>query len=165
MCIQNSHTAVKSELERLATEFFRAVSFEAGEVPSYESIYALFIESGLLIKNAGPTPEISNVRQFIEPRLAMVRAGELTRFSEVEISGTTEIFGNVAHRFSVYAKSGTMKGIPFEARGMISTQFISTPGGWKMSAMAWDDERPGLSIAEGQFATHSASRAQGELLR
>jgi len=39
-----------------------------------------------------------------------------------------------------------MKGIAFESRGMISTQFIVTPVGWKMSAMAWDDERPGLSI-------------------
>jgi len=29
---------------------------------------------------------------------------------------------------------------------VISTQFIKTPEGWKMSAMAWDDERPGLSL-------------------
>ena len=31
---------------------------------------------------------------------------------------------------------------------MISTQFILTREGWKMSAMAWDDERPGLSIPD-----------------
>ena len=78
----------------------------------------------------------------------MVRAGELTRFHEEELSETTAIFGNVAHRFSAYAKSGTLKGVSFEARGMISTQFILTPGGWKMSAMAWDDERPGLSLPD-----------------
>ncbi|UUZ70087.1 hypothetical protein LP416_13350 [Polaromonas sp. P2-4] len=41
-----------------------------------------------------------------------------------------------------------MKGAPFEARGVISTQFVRTPEGWKISAMAWDDERPGLSIPE-----------------
>ena len=29
---------------------------------------------------------------------------------------------------------------------MISTQFVYTPAGWKMSAMAWDDERPGLVV-------------------
>jgi hypothetical protein len=66
----------------------------------------------------------------------------------VELAQTTEIFGNVAHRFSAYAKSGTLNGVPFEARGMISTQFILTPAGWKMSAMAWDDERPGLTIPD-----------------
>src|SRR6185369_14584019 len=133
---------VKSEFDRLTDEFFRAVSFEAGELPRFEDIHALFIESGLLIKNVGTTPEISSVNQFIEPRRATVATGDLTRFREVELAETTEVFGNVAHRFSAYAKSGTMKGVPFSARGMISTQFIRTPGGWRMSSMAWDDERP-----------------------
>jgi len=146
MTNQRSHIAAKIELDRLAAEFFRAVSFEAGEVPSYQNIYALFIEPGLLIKNSGATPEVASVRQFIEPRQATVSAGALTRFNEAELSETTEIFGNVAHRFSAYAKSGTLNGVAFEARGMISTQFILTPVGWKMSAMAWDDERPGLSL-------------------
>ncbi|MGZ8702618.1 MAG: hypothetical protein ACXWZY_10070 [Gaiellaceae bacterium] len=144
---QTSHPAVKAELDRLTTEFFRAVSFEAGGAPSYENITTLFIEGGLLIKNTGTTPEVSSVRQFIEPRDALVKAGTLTRFSESELSESTQIFGNVAHRFSAYAKSGTSGGVPFEARGMITTQFIGTPAGWKMSAMAWDDERPGLSIS------------------
>jgi hypothetical protein len=31
---------------------------------------------------------------------------------------------------------------------MISTQFVRTADGWKMSAMAWDDERAGLVIPE-----------------
>jgi hypothetical protein len=144
---QSNFSAAKLELDRLSVEFFRAVSFEAGESPAYENIRTLFIESGLLVKNTGTVPEISTISQFIEPRQTLVRSGELTRFREWELSETTEIFGNVAHRFSVYAKSGTMKGVPFQARGMISTQFILTPAGWKMSAMAWDDERPGLSIA------------------
>ena len=78
----------------------------------------------------------------------MVRAGDLTRFREAELSESTQIFGNVAQRFSAYEKSGTMKGVPFEARGMISTQFIATPSGWRMTAMVWDDERAGLSIPE-----------------
>ena len=143
-------SAVKDALDRLATEFFRAVSFEAGETPPYDGIHLLFVECGLLIKNTALTPEISTVGRFIEPRLALVRSGELERFREWELSETTQIFGNVAHRFSAYAKTGTLKGVPFEARGMISTQFISTPEGWRMCSMAWDDERPGLSISDCQ---------------
>jgi len=143
---QPDHTSIKAELDRLTNEFFRAVSFEAGETPPYEDIYALFIETGLIIKNTAATPEISTVRQFIEPRMAMVRSGEMTRFNETELSESTEVFGKVAHRFNSYAKSGTIKGVAFTARGMVSTQFIQTPAGWKISAMAWDDERPGLSI-------------------
>ena len=150
---QPNRTVVKVEIDRLTAEFFRAVSFKAGETPPYESIYALFIESGLLIKNTASTPEISTLQQFIESRQAMVRSGELACFREVELFETTEIFGNVAQRFSAYAKTGTLKGVPFEARGMISTQFILTPSGWKMSAMAWDDERPDLSIPEHYMPT------------
>ena len=139
--------AIKSALDHLITAFFRAVSFDVGAQPSYESIPALFVERGLLIKNSGQVPEISSVAEFIEPRLALVRSGVLTCFLEAEISESTMMFGNVAHRFSVYAKSGASSGVVFTARGMISTQFVCTPAGWKMSAMAWDDERPGLVIA------------------
>ena len=52
--------AMKSELDALTVKFFRAVSFEAGEIPSYEDIHSLFIESGLLIKNTASAPEISS---------------------------------------------------------------------------------------------------------
>ena len=144
----SDHVTVKAELERLTSEFFRAVSFEPGERPSYQDIPALFIERGLLIKNVSTTPEISSCEEFIESRAALVNSGTLTRFNESEISESTVIFGNVAHRFSAYAKSGTSSGTPFVARGMVSTQFVNTPNGWKISAMAWDDERPGLSIDE-----------------
>ena len=143
-----SRATVKSELDRLTKEFFRSVSFEPGGTPDYQHIHALFVAQGLLIKNVTPKPEISTVSQFIAPRHESVRAGELTDFQESELYETTEIFGNVAHRFSAYTKSGTLKGSPFSAKGMISTQFIRTPEGWRVSSMAWDDERPGLQLSK-----------------
>ena len=148
MSDQSSHNEALQALKRLTDAFFHAVSFESGESPSYSSIHDLFIEEGLLIKNSGATPEISSVPRFIEPRQAAVDSGELTRFNEAELAQSTEIFGNVAHRFSAYIKSGTLNGAAFEARGLISTQFVRTPLGWKISSMAWDDERPGLVLPE-----------------
>jgi hypothetical protein len=143
----------KGELDRRTAAFFRAVSFQQGEKPLYGEIYDLFINEGLLIKNSMATPEISSVSQFIEPREKLVSSGQLTSFKEFELSEITEIFGNVAHRFSTYEKSGTLNGAPFSARGIISTQFIMTPTGWKISAMAWDDERPGSTIPK-QYENH-----------
>jgi hypothetical protein len=93
-------------------------------------------------------PEISNVRQFIEPRQRTVDAGELTNFKEVETAEITEIFGNIAHRFSTYKKCGINKGAVFEGRGIISMQFIMTETGWKKGSMAWDDERSELIIPD-----------------
>lgn len=145
MSKQNDGVAML-DLQQLVKSFFKAVSFEAGGVPSYGHIRTLFIEAGLLIKNSGSVPEISSINQFIEPRQASVDAGELTRFHEAELRADTQVFGNVAHRLSTYTKSGVMNGVPFEAKGLISTQFVHTPLGWKMSAMAWDDERPGLTL-------------------
>ncbi|WP_411884620.1 hypothetical protein [Polaromonas sp. YR568] len=136
----------KHELDALAAAFFEAVSFEPGATPPYQNIHGLFIAAGLLIKNTASTPEISTVAEFIAPRQALVDSGALTRFKEWELSETTHIFGNIAHRYSAYGKAGTQNGKDFEARGVISTQFIKTPEGWKMSAMAWDDERPGQAL-------------------
>jgi hypothetical protein len=139
---------VTAELDLLVSEFFRAVSFRNGELPSYDKLHDLFIEGGKLIKNSSEEPEISTVDQFIAPRQEIVDSGALAYFQEVESAAITEVFGNVAHRFSTYDKRGMMDGASFEIRGMISTQFIRTPSGWKISSMAWDDERPGLAIPD-----------------
>lgn len=147
--MNQSQAVVLTELKRLMDSFFQAVSFEVGELPSYVRLRELFIPSGLLIKNSGAQPEISTIQQFIQPRQASVDSGELTRFFEAELAETTQIFGNVAQRFCAYTKSGCLKGMPFEARGMISTQFVLTTSGWRMSSMAWDDERSGLSLPTG----------------
>ena len=139
---------VKAELDRLSREFFRAVSFEPGGKPPFDALHDLFVPMALLVRNTGATPEIASPAEFIAPRRAAVESGELTQFLELELWETTRIFGNVAHRFAAYAKSGVSKGEPFQARGMISTQFIRTPAGWRISAMAWDDERPGLTLPQ-----------------
>ena len=137
-----------AEMAGLLANFFAAVSFPAGGRPDYSAMHALFSDGARLIKNSGDLPEISTVDEFILPRQQQVDSGELTSFEEVEVAHVTEIFGNVGHRFSTYDKRGTIRGVAFEARGIISTQFIRTPSGWRISAMAWDDERPGLAIPD-----------------
>jgi hypothetical protein len=139
---------VRAELAELMAEFFRAVSFRPGTMPPYQRLHELFVVGGKLIRNNGDAPEITSVEEFIAPRQFMVEIGELTYFEEVEIGSSTEFFGNIAHRFSTYQKRGRMDGVDFAARGVISTQFVNTPHGWRMSSMTWDDERPGLSIPE-----------------
>jgi hypothetical protein len=78
----------------------------------------------------------------------MVDSGQLTEFFEAERTNVTEVFGKVAHRFSSYEKRGVTNGVAAEALGMVSTQFIMTPAGWRISAMVWDDEGPGQVIPD-----------------
>jgi len=144
----NLHAGTVGELAALTAEFFRCVTFTAGEKPFYAGIRGLFVHGGLLIKNISDQPEVSDVEGFIAPRQRLVDEGELTEFEEVELSAITEVFGRVAHRFSSYAKRGCQAGVAFQTRGVVTTQFIQTPAGWKMTSMAWDDERPGLTVPE-----------------
>jgi hypothetical protein len=137
---------VSRELGALIDAFFQAVSFESGQRPAYARIRDLFMDGGKLIKNNSEFPEVSSVDGFVAARQRLVDSGALTSFEEVETAEITEVFGNIAHRFSTYKKRGSMHGEAIEATGVISTQFIRTPGGWKMSSMAWDDERRGLTI-------------------
>ena len=78
--------------------------------------------------------------EFID-RARPRRRRELTDFEETELTGETEIFGDVAHRLSGYAKRGTLNGAAFAARGVISRS--SAPDGWRISAM------PGTTSAQG----------------
>lgn len=118
------------------------------------AINQLFIPEGLIIKSIDSTLEIYNLQQFIEPRERMLNEGILINFKEEELFEKTEIFGNIAHRFSLYKKSGIMSGKAFETKGMKTIQFIKTPNGWKISSLAWDDEREGLFIPN-EYSIHS----------
>ena len=127
---------IRAELKALADEFFQAVSFESGERPAYGKIHDLFIDDGKLIRCSSEAPEITSVQEFIASRQHMFASGELTSFEEVETAAITEVFGNIAHRLSTYAKRGMVRGEAIDARGVISTQFIRTAHGWRMSSMA-----------------------------
>jgi GNAT superfamily N-acetyltransferase len=84
----------------LMTRFLRAVSFERGRPPAYHELPRLFIPSGMLIRTTGATPESSTVQEFVAAREAAFDAGDVDCFHEQELSERTEMFGNVAHRFS-----------------------------------------------------------------
>jgi hypothetical protein len=135
------HDSDEAQIEAVMTSFLRAVSFETGARPEYGKLPALFSSHAKLIRTTGPAPEISSVEQFVRTRQRAVDAGELTAFDETELAHTTELFGNIAHRFSSYAKRGTTDHGSIDVRGAISTQFIRTEAGWRISSMAWDDER------------------------
>jgi hypothetical protein len=135
-----------AELGRVMQRFLRAVSFGEGERPAYGELRDLFVEGARLTKTSDAVPDSATVDAFIGPRQASVDSGALASFEEVEVGEITEIFGNVAHRFSTYEKRGILNGVAINARGAISTQFIRTPDGWRMSSMAWDDERAGLEL-------------------
>jgi hypothetical protein len=149
MMANNSTT--KLILDDLVNKFFNLFTNKNGAIPDIDNIYQLCIPEGMIIKNTGATPEIYTLKQFVTPRKKILTDGTLTDFSEEEVTEKTEIFGNIAHRFCSYKKSGILSGQPFEAKGMKTIQFINTASGWKISSLAWDDERERLTISDDYF--------------
>ncbi|HEV2592588.1 MAG TPA: hypothetical protein VGU02_11920 [Gaiellaceae bacterium] len=127
--------------------FLASVSFATGSRPSYDELPSLFAD-GARLTRTGPGGLSWTVDEFVAARWAAYDAGQLTSFEETELSAKTERFGDVAHRFSPYSKRGMTPDGPIDARGAISTQFVRTPDGWRISSMAWDDERPGVALPE-----------------
>lgn len=133
-------------LDRLTASFFDAFTNENGKKLNVRALSELFIPEAMIIKNTDCAPIIYSLKQFIEPREKLLSEGNLMNFKEEEVYEITEIFGNIAHRFSLYRKIGVLSGEAFDTMGMKTMQFIRTPGGWKISSIAWDDEKSGLTI-------------------
>ncbi len=136
----------KRRIDELTAEFFRLFSPTPGETVSLQRMHDLFIPQGIIVRTCGPNAEVFSISEFIAPREVLLNDGSLVDFCEREEWETTEIFGNVAHRFLAYRKTGALHGQRFNTRGMNTIQFVRKDGDWKMSALAWDDERDGVEI-------------------
>jgi hypothetical protein len=135
-------------IDRVIGEFMGLFCNKNGAKPQLALIHDLFIKDGLIIKNCGPVPEVFNLDPFIRPRELILNDGTLAEFEEAEVQARTLIFGNIAQRIAIYRKSGILSGQPFQARGIKTTQLVRTPDGWRISALAWDDEREGFAVPE-----------------
>jgi len=135
----------KSAIDKLITRFFGVFTCNEGQKPDLRLVYDLFIVEGLIIKSTTAGLETYNLKQFIEPREKMFSDGTLADFQEKELQERTTIFGNIAQRYCLYQKSGSMSGTRFETKGVKTIQLVKTAQGWKISSLAWDDERPGLT--------------------
>ncbi|MFD5590960.1 DUF4440 domain-containing protein [Streptomyces griseorubiginosus] len=98
----------------------------------------LVLPEGVIVKT-GPEFTVYTVETFIEPRLRLLTEGRLVEFSEWETSERTDIAGDIASRVGTYRKSGILDGEPFEGGGTKTIQFVRTPEGWRIAALAWYD--------------------------
>jgi hypothetical protein len=129
----------KVEIDAVTAEFFGAFDNRGGRTADVERIRRLVLPGGVIVK-AGPEFTVYTVDEFIEPRRRLLSDGRLIEFSEWETSERTDVLGDIASRVGEYRKSGTLDGEPFEGGGTKTLQFVRTPEGWRISAVAWYDE-------------------------
>lgn len=127
--------------------FFAAFASGPDVVARLEALRDLFLPEAVIVRTCGVAVAVYGVDGFIAPRAALLSGGTLVDFREWELHGHTEVFGDIAHHFCSYAKQGVQDGTPFTGRGMKTVQLVRTDGGWRISAVAWDDERDGVTVA------------------
>ena len=138
--------ADRAAIADVVRTFFAAFTSGPDCAARLDALRAVFLPEAVIVRTCGLTPAVYGVDSFIAPRQALLTGGSLVDFREWELSGRTEVFGDIAQHFCSYAKAGVQDGAPFTARGMKTLQLVRTPAGWRISAAAWDDEREGLAV-------------------
>jgi hypothetical protein len=136
----------QEDIEGVVQTFFAAFTSGPDCTERLDALRKLFVPDAVIVRTCGLEPAVYGVDEFIAPRQELLTSGALVDFKEWAVDGRTEVFGDIAHWFGSYAKAGVQDGTPFTGRGMKSIQFIRTSDGWRITAAAWDDERPGLTI-------------------
>lgn len=129
------------EIDRVTTQFFSVFTNTNGRIPNVKDLKNIFIPQGIILNNTSDTPEIFGLADFISSREKILNEGKLTDFSEREVSQRTNIFGTIAQRSCSYQKSGYLKKEHFEIEGTKTMQFIKIDNVWKMSYVAWSDDK------------------------
>lgn len=129
-------------IDALATAFFAAFCNEHGPV-DLSCLDDLCLPEARIVKAVGATLESYDLAGFIAPRMVLLNGGRLCGFSERECESRTDVFGNIAQRWSRYRKRGMLDGVWFETEGWKTLQCVRTPQGWRIAAVAWDDAPAG----------------------
>lgn len=65
-------------------------------------------------------------------------------FYEIETARRINIFGNMAHVWSIYEARRSPDAADLDRRGINSIQLYKGASGWKVISMIWDNEREGV---------------------
>jgi hypothetical protein len=136
----------RAAIADLVTTFFDAFTSGPAATARLDALRAAFLPEAVVVRTCGGEPAVYDVDAFIRPRQALLSGGGLVDFREWQLEGRTEVFGDVAQHFCSYEKSGVQDGVPFTGRGMKTVQLVRMPDGWRISAVAWDDEREGVAV-------------------
>jgi RimJ/RimL family protein N-acetyltransferase len=136
----------KRLIDEIVATFFATFVSADGTPTDLTVLHDAVLPDALIVKATQDGPECSDLDGFIAPRSVLLNGGHLSGFREYEVLETTEIFGDLAQRWSMYRKEGVLDGASNAGWGCKSFQFARTPDGWRISAIAWADGRAGATI-------------------
>lgn len=130
-----------ADIRAVIDAFFAAFTSEAGIDDRMAALRTLFLPSAVIVRADADGLTSYDVDAFIAPRAALLSDGSLEGFREWPVDGRIDRFGDIAQWFGSYAKAWRAEGRQHSGRGAKSIQLARTAQGWRISAVAWDDER------------------------
>ncbi|QTL36675.1 hypothetical protein [Pseudoalteromonas viridis] len=142
----NMHEQDLKQIDQLVAELYASISFKVGDKPDLKKMTSLF-STNAQMKNENESQRLEvKPQEFAEIYQEQIDKGAVNCFIESEIWGETQIFGNIAHRFSTYeARFDPDAEEPF-CKGVNSIQFTKQQGVWRVVSMIWNDESEQLQI-------------------
>ena len=134
-------SADQAQIDQIIAKFFGAFDNRNGRTPSLDELTRLFAPGAIVVHDTGAKCENYTVAQFAQPRLQLLASGELVDFHEWETDFSTEITRSVALRNSSYRKQGMLNRRPYVGGGKKFFQLGRFDSGWRISALAWSDDR------------------------
>ena len=135
------NTTDEQAINEIVEIFFDLFTNTNNRKPNLQKIKEIFIPAGIIVNNTADEPDIYDIENFIKPREKILTDGTLINFSEKEISYQMEICGNIAHRKSIYVKSGIWNGEPYSGSGIKLMQFIKIKNTWLFASVIWYDKK------------------------
>jgi hypothetical protein len=148
----------KTDFRELTRALYRVVS-AAPEDRDWDGIRHYYHPQARLVRT-GVNPDgspfvsvftldayIENVRQMLDG----------VRFSEVEVTQESVVFGNVARLTSVYEYTRQTAKETVRGRGVNFFTLVCEGGQWRVMSIVWDNERPGLSLPPEVYPPRAAS--------
>lgn len=133
------------EIRAVVDRFFAAFVSGPEAAERADDLRAVLLPEAVLVSAAGATPTSYDVESFIAPRVALLGGGSLVDFHEWVVDAQVDRFGDIAQVWCSYAKSWRQDGAALTGAGTKSLQLVRTADGWRISAVAWDDDRDRLS--------------------
>lgn len=136
------------EIDYLAKDFYKAISFHHSEPPDMDAVRILFYGDGILINNSFYSPEGFTAESFVNTLESEIAEDAMRQFNMHEIHAKTEVFGKIAQRISIYEYNMGEVTAGRLPRGVNYMQFAQVEGNWRIVSMAWCDENEEHVIPE-----------------
>lgn len=130
----------RSQIGEIVRTFFAAFTSGSDIEARLDGLREVVLPEALIVRTCGVRTSY-DLDGFIEPRRQLLSSGRVTDFREWEVDGTTAVYGDIAHHWCTYAKEWMEGGEQVTGAGAKSIQLVRTEAGWRISALAWDDER------------------------